>query len=623
LGKAEVDILLVMVSSHLDPDLHSRLSASPSAGVYKAIDFESLFSLFHQTPEQRLSAKAFLGPGSTLVRSGLIQLHSVGNELRIEDLEVRPSESIVNLLLQRPIVSGMLSRYCHLMQPIHTWDRVIIPEDQQRLIWELVSGERDVRNQLSSWGYADLMPNGRGLTLFFAGPPGTGKTAFAHAIASRLGRPILRVPTSRLLKTRESLESILREIFRAAVLCDAVVVIDDCEGLMNERNARFLALLEALEEHDGLLILTSNEARRVDPAMARRITYQLDFDVPSPFHRERIWEVHLPVEAPVANDISVATLAATYEFTGAMICNTVMIGLASMRANGKELLTMEHLKAAAETQLAARFDDLAVRGRGGFRLGDLVLPEEEMDQIKTILDACSVHEDVLSRWGFGKRISTGRGICIMFDGPPGVGKTFAAEILASELKLPIYRVHIPNIVSKWVGETERNIAAVFQRARSSRAVLLFDEADSLFASRNDSTTSATDRYANMEVNLLLQEIERYDGVTVLTTNRYGSLDAALQRRIQFRLTFPFPGAEERARIWRVLLPAEAPVEPDLSFERIASRFDLSGGHIKNAMLKAAYKARSSGSVLTEELVADAAFDECVALGKVMRQTSQK
>ena len=159
------------------------------------------------------------------------------------------------------------------------------------------------------------------------------------------------------------------------------------------------------------------------------------------------------------------------------------------------------------------------------------------------------------------------------------------------------------------------------RARASRALLLFDEADSLFGKRTTNAQSANDRYANMETNLILQEIERYDGITVLTTNLFGSLDEALQRRIQFRVTFPFPTDQERGHIWSVLVPPEAPIHQDVDFQALGRRFELAGGHIKNAILRAAYRAKAEGDEMRMEHFIQAGLAECKAQGKLVRDSA--
>ena len=615
----ETDILLTALAPIVDPEFIDQISRLREGLYFRGVDVDLALSLLFHSREERFAGRELLSPDGPLVRHGLIELKPVGTEINPNDVEVRPTESLGNYLLERPLLSGQLSAFCELISPEYSWDRVILPKEQKQLVWELVAGEPILRSRMDAWGYGSVVPRGRGVVLLLAGPPGTGKTAFAHAIGARLGRNLLCVRTSQLVASRESIQPVLTEVFRVAALANALVLMDDCESLLSERDVRFLAMLESLDRNEGLLIMTTNLAPRIDFAMARRILYRLDFEPPSPLLREQIWEVHLPPEAPISSDIDIGSLANTYEFTGAIIRNTVLIALARMATQEAESLTMEHLTHAAETQLGARFDDLAVKGGAGVTLDRLVLPAQEKEQLSEVLSACRHHQDVLNRWGFGKRLTTGRGICILFDGPPGTGKTFTAEILAAELKLPMYRVHIPNIVSKWVGETERNISEVFVKARASRAMLLFDEADSLFGRRSAGAQTANDRYANMEVNLLLQEIERYDGITALTTNLFGNLDEALQRRIQFRVTFPFPGEEERANIWTVLMPPEAPLGADVDFKTLGKRFELSGGHIKNAILRGAYRARAEGDQILMSHLVEAALSECKAQGKLVRR----
>lgn len=618
LSPTEIDILLVALGPSVDPELLDRTVEARDGA--RALDTPLILGLLFHSVEERLDGHDLLCPTAPLVRHGLLLLHPVGSETNPHDIEVRPSEALTSFVLERPLLSGLIGQFCELVTPRHQWDDVILPDHQKELVWDLLAGQGEVHHKLDAWGYGPVMPSGRGMVLLFAGPPGTGKTAFAHAVAFRLGRPLLLVRTSRLLGTREPLLPVLQEIFRVASLSDAMTLIDDCEGLLQERNASFLALLESLEHHDGLLILATNLAPRIDFAMARRILVRVDFELPPPVLREQIWEVHLPEGVPVDSDVSISLLAATYEFTGATIRNTVLVALSRLARRGPDArLSQQDLRDAADTQLSAHLDDLAVRTRCDVGLDGLVLPSDELAQLREVLSACRHHDDVLNRWGFGRRLATGRGICVLFDGPPGTGKTFAAELIAGELKRPLYRVHIPQVVSKWVGETERNISEIFSRARASRAMLLFDEADSLFGRRVTSTQTANDRFANMEVNHLLQEIERYDGVTILTTNLFGNLDEALQRRIQFRVTFPFPEPAERARIWEILLPPEAPRGSDVDFVALGKRFELSGGHIKNALLRAAYMARGQGTSIGQQHFVTASIAESRSQGKLIRE----
>ncbi len=270
-------------------------------------------------------------------------------------------------------------------------------------------------------------------------------------------------------------------------------------------------------------------------------------------------------------------------------------------------------------QLRNRLDDYAIVTRGRLRLSDIVLPDDVREQIAELLAACRNQRHVLNEWGFGERLVTGRGIVAIFDGVPGTGKTLCAEILGVELGLAVSRIDIPSVVSKWVGETGQRLQDIFRRARATRTILLFDEADALFGRRVEQSERATDRYANMEVNLLLQEIERYDGIVILTTNLFGALDDAVLRRVQYRVTFPEPDAAARGRIFRTLVPRGTPVDDDVDFVALGRESELPGGRIKNAVLRAAYRARQAGArAIAMTHFRSAASDECKAAGKLVR-----
>lgn len=265
------------------------------------------------------------------------------------------------------------------------------------------------------------------------------------------------------------------------------------------------------------------------------------------------------------------------------------------------------------------FDGLTVKTQSeGARLDRLVLPEKQHKTFLAILSAARSRDKVMVDWGFGTRLVTGRGLCVLFDGPPGTGKTFAAEVLANELNRPLERVHLPNLVSKWVGETGENLAKLFAAATARNAILLLDEADALLSKRVSNGSKSSDRYANMEINILLQELERFNGISILTTNLEKSLDEALERRVQFRITFTKPEAEERERLWRTLMSPKAPVEPNINYAALATSYELAGGHIKNAILNAAYHACGENRVLTELDLREAATAECAKQGQLIQ-----
>src|SRR5688500_15999565 len=192
-----------------------------------------------------------------------------------------------------------------------------------------------------------------------------------------------------------------------------------------------------------------------------------------------------------------------------------------------------------------------------------------------------------------RALATSRGLTALFSGPPGTGKTLVAGVVARELGLDLYQIDLSKLMSKWIGETERNLASIFDAAEDGQVILLFDEADSLFAKRTE-VRSSNDRYANLEVNYLLQRLDSFEGIAILTTNASSSIDQAFKRRLSFRLSFPFPDEETREQLWRAHLPATLPTQGPLALDKLAHKYQLSGGYIRNACLRAAFLAARDG-----------------------------
>jgi SpoVK/Ycf46/Vps4 family AAA+-type ATPase len=261
-------------------------------------------------------------------------------------------------------------------------------------------------------------------------------------------------------------------------------------------------------------------------------------------------------------------------------------------------------------------EDLAQRIEPAHEWGDLVLPEEAMRQLREIADQVAGRPTVYGAWGFGRKLSRGRGITALFAGPSGTGKTLAAEVLAKHLGLDLYRIDLAGVVNKYIGETEKNLRRVFQAAQESGAILFFDEADALFGKRTD-VKDSHDRYANIEVNYLLQLMEDYRGLAILATNRKSSLDVAFLRRLRFLVDFPFPDAASRRRIWEKAFPAEAPVA-GLDYE-VLSRMEIPGGNIRNIALNAAFLAAGEGSPIGTVHVMQAARREYAKMEKMVTE----
>jgi SpoVK/Ycf46/Vps4 family AAA+-type ATPase len=245
---------------------------------------------------------------------------------------------------------------------------------------------------------------------------------------------------------------------------------------------------------------------------------------------------------------------------------------------------------------------------------DIVLPPDQLAQLKEICNQYKYRNVVFSDWGFDQKLSLGKGLNVLFSGHPGTGKTMAAEVIAGELRLDLYGIDLSQVVNKYIGETEKNLNRIFREARASSSILFFDEADALFGKRTE-VKDSHDRYANIEVSYLLQKMEEYDGITILATNLRQNMDEAFLRRLQFIVEFPFPDKEYRRRIWEVVFPGEAPLSNDVDLDLLARAVRLAGGNIKSIGLAAAFYAAGDGRVICQEHLVRAARREFQKLGR--------
>lgn len=270
----------------------------------------------------------------------------------------------------------------------------------------------------------------------------------------------------------------------------------------------------------------------------------------------------------------------------------------------------QELWSICSKQSRPRLDELAQRIVSKSSWADLVLPESQLQTLREVSAQARNRNTVHEEWGFRGKDERGLGVSALFAGPSGTGKTLASEVLANELHLDLYRVDLSQVVSKYIGETEKNLRRVFDAAEEGGVVLLFDEADALFGKRSE-VKDSHDRYANIEVSYLLQRMECYNGLAILTTNLKSAVDPAFLRRLRFIVQFPFPDQAQRQEIWRRVFPERTPVD-ELQFEKLA-KLNLAGGNIRNIALSAAFLAADAGTPVGMAHLARAARSECAKL----------
>ena len=338
----------------------------------------------------------------------------------------------------------------------------------------------------------------------------------------------------------------------------------------------------------------------------------------------------LPVDVskPTAAEQRAAWSAALGEAAGetpALLTGQFNLGLSGIQQIARQVLSEpateerplhDRLWDACLASTRPRLDTLAQRLEPKATWDDIVLPAAETGLLRQIAAQVGQRSTVYQSWGFGEKMSRGLGISALFTGDSGTGKTMAAEVIANELRLNLYRIDLSAVVSKYIGETEKNLRRLFDAAEDGGAILFFDEADALFGKRSE-VKDSHDRYANIEINYLLQRMEAYRGLAILATNMKSALDPAFMRRLRFVVNFRFPSVAERQEIWRKVFPSQTPTA-GLDFDRLA-RLNLTGGNIQSIALNAAFAAAQAAAKVTAPLVLDAARTELRKLGRVINE----
>jgi hypothetical protein len=415
-----------------------------------------------------------------------------------------------------------------------------------------------------------------------------GKRHVAAAASAALELGVYAMRAAEVPQSGAERAALVRLWERECVLlgCALLLEVDDADG------PETLRAVEAFVERvRGPLVVAARDQGR----FGARPAVQLAVQKPTPQEQVALWKAAVePVAAAV--DGALEPLVAQFRLGAREIRLVAAEVLASRDADDPAAA----LWSACRRQARPRLDDLAQRIEAAVTWEDLVLPERELETLRQIAIQVRHRARVYESWGFAARGARGLGISVLFHGTSGTGKTLAAEVLAQELDLDLYRIDLSQVVSKYIGETEKNLRRVFDAADEGGAILLFDEADALFGKRSE-VKDSHDRYANIEVSYLLQRMEAYRGLAILTTNLKSALDTAFLRRLRFVVGFPFPDAAQRAEIWRRVFPAATPVG-DLDYDLLA-RLHVAGGNIANIAMGAAFlAAEADGRVTMEHLL---------------------
>ncbi len=437
-------------------------------------------------------------------------------------------------------------------------------------------------------------------------------------LAAALGRGLLLLDIEALAS-----QELLADAALAARLEGRALCFDHLEQIGPADRARIARALEAWGERPLMCAHTRDAALHLD----EQTVMVVETAMPGFAERVALWQALaaggacLPASvegerlpASVAEP-EVHEVAAKFRLSAGQIAAACEVARLSAAARASELIESEDLHAGARQASSTRLGELATRLPPGFTWEDLVLPARQLELLRSI-SAYLRHRDlVLSEWGYERAVARTQGLKVLFAGESGTGKTMAAQVLAHGLGLELFRIDLATVVSKYIGETEKNLDRIFTAAEGSNAILFFDEADALFGKRSE-VSDSHDRYANIEVAYLLQKMESYPGAVMLATNFRRNIDDAFLRRLDFVIDFPFPEPEDRVRIWRLLLPTTAPLAEDLDLEFLANQFKLSGGGIRNCSLAAAFLAADDGGLITMDHLVRAVAIEYGKLGRL-------
>ncbi|MDJ0509137.1 MAG: ATP-binding protein [Crocosphaera sp.] len=566
LSSFEQGLLLLCVSLELDPAIAGLCGKAQQDPDLSYPTFSLATSIFKQPTWNTLC------PTSPLFYWGLLEIKQRGHQPLITS-PLRGNQQIVNYIRGLYYLDEQLASFVMPITPPNS----PLPDSQQGIVDQIL-----VSLQHSSQEHSPIIE--------LLGTDGSSKKLIAAHTATCLGFELYCLPSQLLPNQILELATFLKRWNRESKLIPMMLYLDTQEQESLNNTISTALLNHFLSGYHGLLFLDTREPYN----QINRTTLTFDITKPTVPEQERAWQQML---GDSALNETPSLLANQFNFNLPTIERNASLALSEPFK--KQVDLHDRLWHLCLTNSRPQFNNLAQPIATKATWDDLVLPKEEIALLKQISDQVRQRTQVYEKWGFQQRMNRGFGISAMFAGESGTGKTMAAEVIANSLQLNLYRIDLSGVVDKYIGETEKNLRRLFDAAEGGGAILFFDEADALFGKRSQ-VKDSHDRYANIEINYLLQRIESYSGLAILATNFKSSLDSAFLRRLRFIINFPFPSKSQRRLMWQKAFPKQTPIE-SLDFERLG-RFNITGGSIHNIALNAAFLAAQAGTPVTMSLV---------------------
>jgi hypothetical protein len=529
-----------------------------------------VLSVLAGNQRDRLASRDLFARSAPLVRDALVRLSAEG-EAPLLSHAITADQRVVGYLLESDDVDPELSAVANAFEPSTAF--AALPVDE---------ATRDRVDRLAP------DPDGPHAMRYVHGPPGVGTDAAVAAMSHAAGQGLVHATVGGLVDAdlRDPVDRLIRE----AALRGSALHLANAHELERDgdatRGPSVDALVRRLDRFDGHVYLTGETEWTRRPDVDGHEFASVHLPRPGFGRRRELWERRADA---LPDGVDPADLAATFRLTMGQIDDALRTARALENGDG---LSGETLYRGCRVQSRETLGALARQSETGYTWADIVLPADTEAQLREVAAHVKHRGTVYADWGFEDRFSLGTGMNVLFSGPSGTGKTMAAEIIAGDAGLDMFKVDLATVVSKYIGETEENLKAIFDEAEHTDAILFFDEADALFGERSE-VSDSHDRYANVEVSYLLQRMEEHDGAVILASNFKENIDDAFLRRINLNVEFPRPDREARAEIWETIFPDETPVgDLDVGF---LSSFEITGGNVKNVALTASFLAADDES----------------------------
>ncbi|MFC1944174.1 AAA family ATPase [Chloroflexota bacterium] len=605
LSDFELDILLICLLPEIDTKYERIFAYLHDDVTRKRPSVDLILQCLLNSLDERLAARELFLPQAPLIAHHLLRLGDDSTirstSLLVKNLKV--DDRIVNYLLGSDQIDARLTQYVRVViHSVRSKDLVLSESNKKRLKRIISVVREDADNHI----------------IYLQGPGGIGKKTIADLICRSGKMTLLMVDVASLLSSDLPVEIATELVLREAKLLGNVICWNRFDLFLSENQTPKYdmgSFIEGIISLPHLVLATGETMWQPSWEINSKPFIRIEFDFPSYAIRKQLWEVYLNRLGTNVLTECIEEIAEKFRFTPGQISSASVVAQNISLSKGESQISALDLYAACRFMSSQKLTQLTRKVQPRFEWNDIILPNDQMEQLREIANQVKYRHIVFADWNFEHKMSLRKGLNVLFAGPSGTGKTMAAEIVANELGLDLYKIDLATVISKYIGETEKNLDRIFIEAQNSNSILFFDEADAIFGKRSEIRDSH-DRYANIEVAYLLQKMEEYDGIVILATNLRKNIDEAFARRMHYHIEFPQPDEADRFRIWQGVFPPEAPVLDDIDLRFMARQFRITGGNVKNIALGSAFLAASDGGVIKMEHLIRSTKREYQKIGKL-------